>query len=136
MKKLLLVAMLASLSGCSLLTAYRMAHFDNNEYMLINGIHTQASVAVSKCGTFEVTGAVDSIYFSSLELKNYSASIPHNEATIKMTDELVVITKELSDRYYGTEEVSATYCKLKFNLIEKNAITMQKVIGSKPRWAQ
>lgn len=133
MKKLLLVALLASLNGCVLLEAYQMAHFDNNEYMLINGIHTQAAVAANKCGTFEVTNAVDSIYFSSLELKNYAASIPHNEATIKMTDELVVITKELSDKYYGTEEVSATYCKLKFSTIEKNAITMQKVIGDKPR---
>ncbi len=133
MNKLLLVALLASLNGCVLLDAYRMAHFDNNEYMLINGIRTQASVGVAKCGSFDVVGAVDSIYFSSLELKNYAASIPHNEATIKMTNELVVITKELSDKYYGTEEVGATYCKLKFNLIEKNAITMQTAIGSKPR---
>lgn len=133
MKKLLLVALLASLNGCALINAYQMAHFDNNEYMLINGIHTQAAVAVSKCGTYEVTGAVDNLYFSSVELKNYAASIPHNEATVKMTDELVVITKELSDKYYGTEEVSATYCKLKFGIIEKNAITMQKVIGDKPR---
>ncbi len=133
MKKLLLVALLASLNGCVLLDAYRMAHFDNNEYMLINGIHTQAAVGVAKCGSFDVVGAVDSIYFSSLELKNYAASIPHNEATIKMTNELVVITKELSDKYYGAEEVGATYCKLKFNLIEKNAITMQTAIGSKPR---
>ena len=133
MKKLLLVVLLASLNGCVLLEAYQMAHFDNNEYMLINGIRTQAALGVAKCGSFEVVGAVDSIYFSSVELKNYSASIPHNEATIKMTDELVVITKELSDRYYGTEEVGATYCKLKFGTIEKNAITMQKVIGDKPR---
>lgn len=124
---------LVSLNGCVLFNAYNMAHFDSNEYMLINSIHTQAAVATTKCGTFEVTGAVDSIYFSSLELKNYAASIPHNEATIKMTDELVVITKELSDRYYGAEEVSATYCKLKFSTIEKNAITIQKVIGDKPR---
>lgn len=133
MKKLVLIALLASLNGCVLLEAYQMAHFDNNEYMLINGIRTQANLGAAKCGSVEVVGAVDSIYFSSVELKNYSASIPHNEATIKMTDELVVITKELSDSYYGTEEVSAAYCKLKFGTIEKNAITMQKVIGSKPR---
>ena len=101
--------------------------------MLINGIRTQAALGAARCGSVEVVGAVDSIYFSSVELKNYSASIPHNEATVKMTDELVVITKELSDRYYGTEEVGATYCKLKFSTIEKNAITMQKVIGDKPR---
>ena len=44
-----------------------------------------------------------------------------------------IFTVELSDKYYGTEEVSATYCKLKFGIIEKNAITMQKVIGDKPR---
>lgn len=133
MKKLLLVALLASLNGCALINAYQMSHFDNVEYMQINNIRTVASLGAEKCGTADVDTVVDSLYFNSVALKNYSANISHNEATAKMTNELVVITKELSDRYNGTEAVSTAYCKIKFSVIEKNAITMQKVIGDKPR---
>ncbi len=132
MKKLLLVALL-SMSGCVLIDSYNMARFDNVEYMQINNIRTVANLGVDKCGTADVNTVVDSLYFSSVALKNYSSNISHNVATAKMTNELVVITKELSDRYNGTEAVSTAYCKLKFGVIEKNAVTMQKVIGDKPR---
>ena len=132
MKKLLLVALL-SMSGCVLIDSYNMARFDNVEYMQINNIRTVASLGADKCGTADVNTVVDSLYFSSVALKNYSSNISHNVATAKMTNELVVITKELSDRYNGTEAVSTAYCKLKFGVIEKNAVTMQKVIGDKPR---
>ena len=132
MKKLLLVALL-SMSGCVLIDSYNMARFDNVEYMQINNIRTVANLGVGKCGTADVNTVVDSLYFSSVALKNYSSNISHNVATAKMTTELVVITKELSDRYIGTEAVSTAYCKLKFGVIEKNAVTMQKVIGDKPR---
>jgi hypothetical protein len=30
--------------------------------------------------------------------------------------------------------VSLPYCTTKFGLIEKNAVTIQNVIGAKPRW--
>jgi hypothetical protein len=30
--------------------------------------------------------------------------------------------------------VSLPYCTTKFGLIEKNAVTIQNVVGGKPRW--
>jgi hypothetical protein len=110
-----------------------MAKFDNNEYSQINSIRTVSNLGAAKCGTPEVIPVVDSLYYKSVELKNYSASIPHNEETVKMTGELAEIIKGLNERYHGKEAVSINYCTLKFGTIEKNAVTIQNVIGAKPR---
>lgn len=133
MKKLAIISLVVFLNGCALINAYRMAKFDNNEYALVNTIHTQAQLGVASCGTPEVVGYVDSIYNKSVELKNYSARIPRNEETVKMSEELLAITKGLFDRYHSGDTVSTTYCNLKFNNVETASDTMQKVIGDKPR---
>lgn len=132
MKKLLILSLLL-LSSCALVDAYRMAKFDNNEYGMVANIRTWAQLGAVKCGTNDVVGYVDAIYVKSVELKNYSASIPRNEETVKMTEDLSVITKGLYDRYHSGDEVSTPYCNLKFNNIETSTSTMQKVIGAKPR---
>jgi len=54
MKKLLVILAVWSLSGCALLDAWNMARFDNNEYMLINRVRTQANLGAAKCGKPEV----------------------------------------------------------------------------------
>ena len=139
MKKLLVVLAIISLQGCAaiegvnLVRAWNMAKFDNNEYSQINSIRTVANLGAAKCGTAEVIPVVDSLYYKSVELKNYSASIPHNEETVKMSGELAEIIKGLNERYHGKEPVSVSYCTLKFGTIEKNAVTIQNVIGAKPR---
>ena len=137
MKRLALVSLVVLLSGCAsistIIDAYRMAKFDSNEYSLVNQIHTQAQVGVTKCGTKEVLVYVDTVYVKSIELRNYSASIPENKDTITMTTELAAITKGLKDRYDSGDEVSKKYCELKFNNIENSSGTMKTVIGAKPR---
>lgn len=133
MKRILLAGLLTLLTSCALIDAYRMAKFDNNEYMLVNRVRTQASIAVELCESTKIKQSVDKVYVSSLELKNYSASIPENQETIKMTAELADIAKGLSERYTNSDEVSPAYCKIKFKSIENNASTIQKVIGAKPR---
>jgi hypothetical protein len=139
MKRLLVVLAIISLQGCAaiegvnLVRAWNMAKFDNNEYSQINSIRTVANLGAAKCGTAEVVPVVDSLYYKSVELKNYSASIPHNEETVKMSGELAEIIKGLNERYHGKEPVSVSYCTLKFGTIEKNAVTIQNVIGAKPR---
>jgi hypothetical protein len=133
MKKLLVVLAIWSLSGCALIDAYMMARFDNNEYMLINRVRTQANLGAAKCGKPEVVEEVDSIWRTTVELKNYTQSIPRNEEATKMSAELAEIVKGLSDRYKGTESVSMMYCTTKFSSIERNAVTIQNVIGKKPR---
>jgi hypothetical protein len=133
MKKLVLVSLILLLNGCALIDAYRMARFDNVEYALVNQIRTQAQLAVTDCGTDLVYSPIDEIYFKTVELRNYSAHIPRNEETVKMTVALHEIVKGLKDRYASDEEVSVKYCELKFNNIEKATANMQKVIGDKPR---
>jgi hypothetical protein len=66
-------------------------------------------------------------------LKNYSQSIPQNEETVKMSFELSEIIKGLNERYHSKDPVSLNYCTTKFGIIEKNAVTIQNVIGAKPR---
>ena len=139
MKKLFIALSMITLTGCAtvqslpVINAYFMAKFDNNEYMLVNTVRTQANLGASKCGTPEIVPVVDNIYFKTIELRNYSQSIPHNEETIKMSSELAEIVKGLSERYHGKEPVSLNYCTVKFSSIEKNAVTIQNVIGAKPR---
>jgi len=139
MKKLLIVLAILSLTGCetikqtTLYRAWNMAKFDNNEYSQINSIRTVANLGAAKCGTLEVLPVVDSLYYKSVEFKNYSASIPNNEETVKMSGELAEIIKGLNVRYHDKEPVSVAYCTLKFGTIEKNAVTIQNVVGAKPR---
>ena len=139
MKKLLAVVAIVALTGCAtiqnstLYRAWNMPKFDNNEYSQINSIRTVANLGAAKCGTPEVVPVVDSLFYKSVEFKNYSSSIPHNEEVIKMSGELAEIIKGLNVRYHEKEPVSPSYCTLKFGIIEKNAVTIQNVIGAKPR---
>ena len=139
MKKLLIALAIVSLTGCatiqqtSIYKAVMMSKFDNNEYAQINTIRTISVLGAAKCGTPQVLPVVEDLYYRSVELKNYSASIPHNEEAIKMTGELAEIVKGLNTRYHEKDPVSTSYCTLKFGSIEKNAVTIQNVIGSKPR---
>ena len=139
MKKLAIALALVVLTGCAtiqqstLYRAWNMPKFDNNEYSQINSIRTVANLGAAKCGTLEVVPVVDSLFYKSVEFKNYSASIPHNEEVIKMSGELAEIIKGLNTRYHEKEPVSPSYCALKFGTIEKNAVTIQNVIGAKPR---
>ena len=139
MKKLALALALVLLTGCAtiqqttLYKAWNMAKFDNAEYSQINGIRTVANLGAAKCGTPEVLPVVENLWYKSVELKNYSASIPDNEDTVKMTSELAEIVKGLNIRYHEKEPVSVSYCTLKFGTIEKNAVNIQNVIGAKPR---
>ena len=139
MKKLLIVLAIISLQGCAtieavkIVRAWNMAKFDNAEYSQINSIRTVANLGAAKCGTADVVPIVEVLYYKSVELKNYSASIPHNDETVKMSGELAEIIKGLNERYHGKEPVSVSYCTLKFGTIEKNAVTIQNVVGAKPR---
>jgi hypothetical protein len=132
MKRLILFLCIL-LSNCSLYNAYFMAEFDNNEYKLINSIRTQANLGTSKCGSSEFVSTVDSIYYTTVEFRNYSQYIPHNEETIRLSSELSEMAKGFYDRAHSKEPVSMLYCTTKFGSLEKNAILVQNVVGKKPK---
>ncbi len=133
MKKLLLIALVSMLPGCALIDAYFMARFDNNEYMLINKVRTEANLGATKCGKPEVVEEVDKIWRTTVEFRNYTQSIPRNEEATRLGSELANIVKGLSDRYHTGEPVSMVYCTTKFASIERNAVIIQNAIGKKPR---
>jgi len=133
---LLIITML---SGCTTMTkvwdAYNMRPFDNNEYAQINGIRTIANLSAAKCGTKEVYSDINTLWYMSAILKNYSSGIPGNKQVTIMTAELSEMIKGLKNSYDSLKEpaVSVAYCTLKFGLIEQNAVIIQNAIGAKPR---
>jgi len=133
MKRLLLVCAIFALSGCAVIDAYFMAKYDTNEYALINDIKTKAQVAEENCSNnLLVTTQVNELYIKSLEFKNFATHIPRNEDSIKLSNKLLILTKDAKDQF-NKSAVSNFYCKAKLEQIVKSADTMQQAIGKKPR---
>ena len=133
MKKLLLITLFATLSGCALLDAYNMAGFDSNEYQLATEIRSMAEVSVKDCGDGVLMRPnVDSLLYVATEFKNYTSSIPHNEEASSMSKSLLAEVQGMSERY-NTTNPSLAYCKTKMSIIERSAKTIQFVLGVKPR---
>lgn len=133
MKKILVVLFAFSLSGCALFDAYFMAKYDTTEYALVNEIKTKAQVAEENCGNhILVVTQVNELYIKSLEFKNFATHIPRNEDTIKLSDKLLILTKD-SKEQFNKSAVSNFYCKAKLEQIVKSADTIQQAIGKKPR---
>ena len=133
MKRLLLVCVIFTLSGCTVFDAYFMAKYDTNEYALINDIKTKAQVAEENCANnLLVTTQVNELYIKSLEFKNFATHIPRNEDSVKLSNKLLILTKDTKDQF-NKSAVSNFYCKAKLEQIVKSADTMQQAIGKKPR---
>ena len=135
MKKLIVVAIIStSLSGCALWDAYMMAGYDTTEYALVNRIKTQADLYAEDCkDSIKSKQNLDSLYFTTIELKNFATNIPRNEYTAKLAGNLVELAKQGKELYVKSPNVSETFCKLKLQQIGRSAEVAQKVIGKKPR---
>lgn len=134
MKRIALLLSVYLLSGCALYDAYFMAKYDSNEYAAITQIRTQAEVAQESCVDKKKTEQHISVMFTSATFfKNFAQLRVRNEDTSNIAYNLFLITEQLKKHYEKNETVSVPYCKLKLQQIEKNAITAQKAIGSKPR---
>jgi hypothetical protein len=134
MKKVLLLSFVLMLNGCALYDAYFMAKYDTTEYSLVNQIKTKAQVAEENCANqILVVSQVNDLYISSLEFKNFTTHIPHNEDAIKLSTKLLTLTKDTKDYFNKTERISPIFCKAKLQQIEKSADTIQQALGGKPR---
>jgi hypothetical protein len=133
MKKLILVLPALALSGCALLDAYLMTHYDPNEYKTITEIRAEAQVFKNQCDdtvisqTNAVKLAQDTQYFVL-----YSEHIPKNDNMISASKDLHSIAQGLADQYAKTK-VSPAFCKIKFTTVETSADRMQTVISGRPR---
>lgn len=133
MKKYLL-ALFLFLPGCAMIDAYFMAHFDPNEYLLVDDIRSVAETSPRFCEDRDkMNSVVSQMFLTATKLKNYSKNIPDNEKTIILTDELYEEVYKLDKRYESPDKVSKSYCKMKLSIIEKSSETIQQVMGNKPR---
>ena len=134
MRSLLISILLLGLSGCAMVDAYFMAGFDSNEYLLVDEIKSVAEVSPTFCeDRNRMNDIVNNMYLTATKLKNYSAFIPRNEKTIPLTESLYDEVYKLNTRYQNPDKIGKAYCKMKLNIIEKSAETIQEVVGSKPR---
>lgn len=133
MKKLAIVLVALSLSGCALFDAYFMAKYDNQEYQMANKIRTMAQVSIKNCDSpKEIKVFYVNVWNASTEFKNYTEHLPRNPEAHKMAVQL----EELIDRNakaYGSSSQSVVFCKLQLQQIERSADKIQTVLGSKPR---
>lgn len=126
-----LIALLFSLSltSCAIVDSITMAHFDNNEYKIINKMRTTAQLV--ECGNKDsIKDATNKLWFYSNELQNYSQYIPKNEKSYKMAQNLFEIVKGLHDK---NGEMGKLYCEEKFKVIQNTTENIQKATGNKPR---
>jgi hypothetical protein len=134
MKKLIPLAFVVLLSGCTLLDAYFMAKYDTNEYFIVNDIKTRAQVAEENCSNhILVVAQVNELYIKALEFKNFTTHIPRNKDTDNMSTKLLTLTKDTRDYFNKAEKISPIFCKAKLQQVVKSADTIQHVLGSKPR---
>ena len=135
MRKLLLViALCAVLPGCAVWDAYNMTKYDPNEYRIITEIRTEARQFKKECDNPLLSRPNAWAMADKTELfEVYSENVPNNNNTIKASKELNSIAQGLADSYRQPTLPGAVFCKIKFDSIETNASTMQRVIGNKPR---
>jgi hypothetical protein len=111
-----------------------MAGYDTTEYALVNRIKTKSDLSIEDCkDQIKSKQNADILYFTAVELKNFSTNIPRNEDTSKLAGNLVELTKQGKEQYAKDSNVSETFCKLKLQQISRSAEVAQKVIGKKPR---
>ena len=133
MKKLLAAIAITLLSGCTVLDAYLMTHYDPNEYKLITDVRAEAQLFKAQCDD------ADQSKLNSVKLANdtqlfvlYSEHVPRNDDVISASKDLHTLAQGLADQY-NKAKVSPGFCKIKFTAVENSADKMQKVIGSRPR---
>lgn len=128
------IILAALLSGCTVVDAYLMAHFDSNEYQMITTIRYDAHVAQESCGDPARSKVLaNDIAYKTGVYRLYEGDIAHNDDSIKAAAALDEIAVGLKDRYNKDDKVSQIYCKLKFGSIENSATLIQHVQGNRPR---
>lgn len=125
---------LVALSGCSVLDAYLMTHYDPNEYQIITSIRADAQQHKKTCDNVEVSRHNSQRLAASTQMfVLYSEHIPRNIDVIESSKSLHAMAQSLADQYVKNDKVSSVFCRLKFENIEAGAENMQKTIGGRPR---
>ena len=133
MKNILILIPIIALTGCSTLIDAYLMKYDPNEYQQITQIRSSASFSKEQCDNVEKSkNNAELLAKETTTFKNYAQYLPHNNKVISASVDLDKIAQGLKEQY-NKGNVSSAFCKIKFDIIEKSAETMQKTIGAKPR---
>ena len=134
LKLLIASSIVAFLPGCALWDAYFMANYDNIEYGLTNKVRSLSELAIDDCKDHQISKEnFEGIYFTTIELRNFTQYIPNNVDANKLASNLVELSKQGREMYAKSNSVSEAFCRIKLQQINRSAEMAQKVIGSKPR---
>ena len=133
MKRIFMVALALSLTGCAVWDAYFMAPYDANEYLQITEIRVVAGQYRQQCDNFQASAVnAQDITRRTIMFERYSEYIPRNENGYRAARALNEIAQGLGVAY-SKGIVSATYCRLKYNSLEQAAELIQRVTAGRPR---
>lgn len=120
-------------TGCAVLDAYLMAPYDANEYLLITQIRVDAGQYRKQCDNPILAPVNATAIAGRTELyERYEENIPRNQNGLRAAQALNEITQGLNNQY-AKGNVSATFCRLKYNSIEHSAELIQRVTAGRPR---
>jgi hypothetical protein len=133
--KRLMIPVLFLLSGCAIMDAYLMTKYDPNEYKIITDIRAAAQQFKNQCNDVDASNTNSKkLAFDAQTFKLYSEHVPRNEEVKKSAEELHLMASGLVELYAkGDNRVSPTFCKLKFENVERSANKIQTIVGRRPR---
>ena len=131
--KVTFLILIGLLSGCSVLSESYNMKYDQGEYRLITDIRVDAQNFQDEC-TDPVQAKVNATIIKRRTdlFEAYVQYIPLDTDVQKASIELGNIAKGL-EAQYKKAPVSPTFCRIKLEVIEHAAKSMQAVIGNKPR---
>ena len=133
MKTLIIMATVV-LNGCAVYDAFMMAPYDPNEYKLITEVRVDAEFYRSQCDNPSLApGNAQTIAAKTNLFEKYQEMIPRNNNGYRAAKALNEITQGLSVQYTKSTSVSTTFCRLKYNTIEKSAESIQRITARRPR---
>jgi hypothetical protein len=129
-----LIPLIFLLTGCAVIDAYRMGKYDVIEHDKINNIRSSAELSIPYCGDNDTVKVISTnLYNKSVELKNYSSTLPNNKEAGELSGMLVEVTGSMMKAYQEDKPHSKVFCELKLKNVEDSAIKIQTVIARKPR---
>ena len=106
----------------------------SNEYKIAVEIRTDAIKYKAQCDDPIATKINANAIADKTQLfENYSEHIPRNDNGAAASRNLNEIAQGLAKKYNSGDQVSATFCRLKFEGIEIGAVTVQSVLAKRPR---
>jgi hypothetical protein len=127
MKKLSLLIITLSISGCSYLSdVWHGTRYDANEYAGIVNIRQTISQK-ERCDNDQVN-FVNTLKQQVDWENTYSSGLPHNTEVVKM---LGILQTEVNSFVVKSKENNSFYCNLKLSSLDEQTKLIQKTMGEK-----